>query len=410
MSNYSNLSQELTKQLSKAEKKNQGIYFTPPSTVKYAISLIKPFIEDGTIRNILEPSCGSGEFVLPLRNMFPDIPMTAVEYNETIYDGLSEVVDPHVQLFHGDYLTHPSGSNKYGLIIGNPPYFVMKKKDVPSTYHSYFEGRPNIFILFILRALQSLDKNGILLFVLPKNFLNCLYYDKTRKHIIENYTLLSIYECNDQYLETKQDTVIMMVQNTQDKEAMNDNPYCMNLHTSTIFGTSETICELKMLFENTTTLNDMKFKVSVGNVVWNQCKSILTDDASKTRLIYSSDIKDKKLIMKSYTNPEKKNYIEKSGSKEPVLVLNRGYGVGTYNFEYCLIEGGFDYLIENHLICIRCVDDTIHSNEDIIKRYKIIMKSFDDNRTKKFIKLFCSNNALNTTELQNILPIFVSTM
>ena len=34
----------------------------------------------------------------------------------------------------------------------------------------------------------------------------------------------------------------------------------------------------------------MGFKVSVGNVVWNQHKKILTDDSSKTRLIYSSDI------------------------------------------------------------------------------------------------------------------------
>ena len=35
-----------------------------------------------------------------------------------------------------------------------------------------------------------------------------------------------------------------------------------------------------------------------------------------------------------------------------MLVVNRGYGVGKYNFRYCLIDIKDKYLIENHLICI----------------------------------------------------------
>ena len=55
----------------------------------------------------------------------------------------------------------------------------------------------------------------------------------------------------------------------------------------------------------------MGFDVNVGNVVWNQCKDILTDDPNQTRLIYSSDIKNNKLEVRSYDNPEKKNFIQK---------------------------------------------------------------------------------------------------
>ena len=41
----------------------------------------------------------------------------------------------------------------------------------------------------------------------PKSFLNCLYYDKTRKHIVEHYNILNIIECSDdKYLETQQNT------------------------------------------------------------------------------------------------------------------------------------------------------------------------------------------------------------
>ena len=77
-------------------------------------------------------------------------------------------------------------------------------------------GRPNIFIPFIIDCLNMLKPNGILSFVLPKNFINSLYYDKTRKHITDNFTINKVVEMTDKYLETQQDTVIVIIQNTPD--------------------------------------------------------------------------------------------------------------------------------------------------------------------------------------------------
>jgi tRNA1(Val) A37 N6-methylase TrmN6 len=83
-------------------------------------------------------------------------------------------------------------NKKYDLIIGNPPFFVMKNTQVDKSYHKYFDGRPNIFILFIIKSIQSLTVGGLLSFILPANFLNCLYYDKTRRYIADNFTILQI--------------------------------------------------------------------------------------------------------------------------------------------------------------------------------------------------------------------------
>jgi hypothetical protein len=47
------------------------------------------------------------------------------------------------------------------------------------------------------------------------------------------------------------------------------------------------------------------FGVSVGSMVWNQHKDSLTDDETKTRLIYSSDIESGTLI-KKYANTAKR--------------------------------------------------------------------------------------------------------
>ena len=66
----------------------------------------------------------------------------------------------------------------------------------------------------------------------------------------------------------------------------------------------------------------------MGNTVWNQCKDILTDNDTYTRLIYSGDIKGNKLDITEYKNEKKKNYIKSEGIKNPIIVVNRGYGIG----------------------------------------------------------------------------------
>jgi tRNA1(Val) A37 N6-methylase TrmN6 len=38
---------------------------------------------------------------------------------------------------------------KFDLVIGNPPYFVIPKSSVDKKYMGYFEGRPNIYIIFM---------------------------------------------------------------------------------------------------------------------------------------------------------------------------------------------------------------------------------------------------------------------
>ena len=152
------------------------------------------------------------------------------------------------------------------------------------------------------------------------------------------------------------------------------------------------------------TLKDKDRKLIVKAKKKSKKKSILTDDETKTRLIYSTDIVNNTLGKKTYTSEDKKNYINKPGKKEVMLVMNRGYGVSTYKFNYCLINLDHEYLIENHLICIR--DDKSRSKDELLNLYKKIIKSLEDSRTKDFINIYCSNNALNTTELNNIVPIF----
>ena len=406
--NYSSLSINLTKNINATEKKNNGIYFTPPDTINKNIQMLLPYLSH--IKTILEPSCGSCEYILALKAQYdtlkttPIPEITGIEFYKPIYDSIEHIESNNIKLYNLNYLSFET-VKKYDLIIGNPPYYVMKKNEVEPKYYEYFDGRPNIFILFIIKSLQLLNSNGILSFVLPKNFLNCLYYDKTRKYIYEHFKIIDIIECNDKYIETAQETVILAIQNPLNSTNSTNSTYCLNLNTNyTIFCFPNNILKLKELTANSTTLSQMGFIANIGTVVWNQCVDELTSDITKTRLIYSSDIKNNELMLTTYSNEKKKNYIDKQGETGPLLVINRGYGVGKYNFEYCLIEGNqFEYLIENHLICIR------HQNMNTIelsKLYNKVMASFKNEKTKKFIELYFGNNAINATELCEIMPIY----
>jgi adenine-specific DNA-methyltransferase len=359
------------------------------------------------IKSVLEPSCGSGEFITSLKANFPNtVSITGIELNDTIYQSILHLAESNVKIIKQDYLNY-SPSAKFDLIIGNPPFYVMKKASVDEVYYPYFDGRPNIFILFIIKSLELLNDNGILSFVLPKNFLNCLYYDKTRKYICDNFQILHIIECHDKFIETQQDTILFIVRKKSGVK-LDNTKFALPINKYTIFVLDINMAGIINLYDKSRTLFELGFTVSVGTVVWNQCKDILTDDVIKTRLIYCSDIVDNKLSIKKYKSNEKKNYIDKPGLTHPMIVINRGYGVGEYKFNYCLIDTSSEYLIENHLICIEFNKDGADGvkKDELIKMYNKIIKSLNDKRTQEFINLYFGNNAINTTELNYILPIY----
>lgn len=397
MTDYTEKSKQLTKQINKNMKKNHGIYFTPPSIIQKHAQILQKYMKG--VKKVLEPSCGSCEYIKAFQRDNYDI--TGIEYDDTIYNSIKDDTYTNTTLIHADFLKWET-TDKYDLIIGNPPYFVINKTDIPGKYKEYYDGRPNIFIPFILKSLELLNEDGILGFVLPVSFLNCLYYDKMRKHINENYKILDITECvDDKYLETTQETMILTIKR---QNAFSNKDYVTKRLDYTVFNTKEKTQELNVICKDSTTLSAMGMNVSVGNVVWNQKKGDLTNDITKTRLIYSSDIKDNKLVLTKYKNEDKKNYIKQDGNRDMILVINRGYGTGKYKFGYCLIDVDYDYLIENHLICIRSTGDISYDESKTL--YEKIIQSFKNDKTQKFIELYFGNSAINTTEMKYILPIY----
>ena len=61
--NHNELSIKITKSIPKEEKKNNGIYFTPKNIRTSMITKLKKYIDFNKTYDIVEPSCGSCEFI-----------------------------------------------------------------------------------------------------------------------------------------------------------------------------------------------------------------------------------------------------------------------------------------------------------------------------------------------------------
>ena len=83
---FSSISRSLTSSISKSEKKKHGIFFTPPETIINMITKVKSL--KNSIESILEPSCGSDEFINYLTKYFTDSKINGIELNKTIFESI----------------------------------------------------------------------------------------------------------------------------------------------------------------------------------------------------------------------------------------------------------------------------------------------------------------------------------
>jgi hypothetical protein len=212
--------------------------------------------------------------------------------------------------------------------------------------------------------------------------------------MFQNTTVLAVEKLEGSYLETQQPTFVLVLQNGK----RNDDFFIERNNSVYITPFKHEIVDL---ISNTKTLTELGFKVSTGEVVWNQEKEKLSDEG--VLLIYSSNFKNGVLDVESPLKDPKKQYItgfKRSPLSGKVILINRGYGNASYSLKCVLFESN-EFYAENHVNVVRPMTKNA---ENIIES---VYRSLLSDNTKQFIEYFVGNNALSKSEIESCLPIWL---
>lgn len=205
-------------EMPKTKRKAIGQFFTSVETATYMASMFS-FPEKENL-SILDPGSGSGILTAAVVDRLQSVPLvkhiqiTCYETSEDVlpilkknleYIKKSSSILVDYEVIEENYITSQSDdfndtfrtnsdSPKFDLVISNPPYKKIMKNAVEATsMPSLCHGAPNLYFLFTAMGLFNLDKNGEMVFIIPRSWTSGVYFQKFRDYLFETGTLKQIH-------------------------------------------------------------------------------------------------------------------------------------------------------------------------------------------------------------------------
>lgn len=378
------------------KRKKLGQYFTPKSIRELLLSKLPK--KDNA--DILDPACGSGEFLLSCKKYFKNPILYGFDIDKKLINISSKLVK-NASIKNFDFLNIDINKKKYDYIIGNPPYFKLKlNEEIKKKYFDIIKGRVNIFSLFIKTGLDLLKDGGYLAYVVPPSMNNGAYFSKLREYVIKNSSLeyLHIIDGADNFHLANQKVMLIILKKTNSKKS---SKYIFKKNGITIFTEDKKF--LNKAYKNTVSLKDIGYTVKTGNIIWNEHKEKLTNDKNNsTLLIWASNINNGKIII-GYTKG-KPQYIKNISNdliiKSRVVVVNRITGSSKDINIKAAIVNEKEFVCENHV-------NVIYMSKNANCNYSLedILKALQDKTNIKVMRLISGNTQISKTELERLLPI-----
>jgi adenine-specific DNA-methyltransferase len=406
MNEFNRISVELMNTIKPAERKKNGIFFTPKTLRSVLITELKKNYYIGTGQTLLEPSMGSGEFVEDLYAMDPHAKITGIELVKEIFDESYKRIKPlssSIDLINRDFMEYPE-HNKFDFIIGNPPYSqITKDKDIFREKYPQLQGKFDLFIIFILKCVAHLKPNGRLFFIIPHTFMATFSYNNVRQFIGENYTIENIIDLpSGKWIGTNQKTIGITIVASEPTE---NSPFVWKINDIYMVNFKESVLFLENFLksQNGQTIQSHGFVCKTGEIVWNEqrFKKLLTNDSSKPILVHNSYLKKNKLQMPTGVTDrhlfiDYDNYV----IDRPVILMNRGNGnCGNMKLEIVYVdplELSSKIIVENHIYKIYGLEE---DKEALLGLYNHLLKP----DTQQFIR-YCSLSGFLTIKFINNIP------
>jgi len=386
-------------------RKSKGQFFTPKSIREALLARLPKNLKKP---KILDPACGTGEFLMTAEKYFNQPRLFGWEIDKKLAR-ISKKVVTGAEIKNIDSLKNDS-YGKFDLVIGNPPYFEFSpSNEIKERFREVINGRINIFSLFIFQGLNWLKKGGYLAFVLPPSMNNGAYFLKLRKFIVRNSNIehLKILDSAKLFKEAQQSTMLLIL-----KKGENKGDYLFQKNGILIF--TERSQYLRDAFKKKLTLNDLGYEVRTGRLIWNENKGLLTNNPSKgIPLIWSHNITQKGLRF-PINNPKKPQYVKREDPDlGPAIVVNRITGsVKSSELKSAIIPKGMKFIAENHVNVIFPPAKRKQTKMDLgfkpIKNNLSLIELSEQLSSKektKVVRKITGNTQISKTELLKLFPI-----
>ena len=187
--------------VSSSHKKKHGQFFTPVEIARFMAGLADS--QKSTI-NILDPGCGTAVLSCAIAETLSGRAEAASQLHLVAYETDKQLI-PYAQqaliylkkwlgerkitftfdLLPLDFILSQSDTlenrgrtyRTFDLIISNPPYFKLSKRDSRVRAASpVVHGQPNIYSIFLYTAASLLAEDGQLVFITPRSFASGFYF------------------------------------------------------------------------------------------------------------------------------------------------------------------------------------------------------------------------------------------
>lgn len=212
-------------------RKALGAYYTPTNIVKKIVKNLN----FANSKKILDPCCGSGNFLLQLpenlniEEIFGnDINQTAIKITRLnmILKYKIRNLDILYKNFTNTNFLINNNEEKFDYIIGNPPWGAEFSQHIATQLREKYlsaKGK-NIesYDIFIEKSLLNLNKNGFLSFVLPEAVLTVKNHQIIREIILKNTSVKYLEYLGNIFDKVQCPSIILQLQNTQKKLSTTD--------------------------------------------------------------------------------------------------------------------------------------------------------------------------------------------
>lgn len=232
-------------------RKTDGQFYTPREIVKNILSEIA--LDPDRDEIIMDPACGSGQFLLETFNELDSLLPNSSDKSEKYRRILDKIVGVDVDriacqiakfnLLKRSCFLYPAEpkilctntlkktnglfdeaplqhfENKVDVIIGNPPWGAKLSKEEKDYFKSnYSIGKVglNTFTLFIERSLELLKTSGGKLgFLIPEAYLKIKNHQLSRKQLLKKTKIKSLKVCGDVFKKVYAPALILILETSK---------------------------------------------------------------------------------------------------------------------------------------------------------------------------------------------------